>query len=323
MNYIMKKQNKKIRKILITGALGHIGASLIRNLNDQLTDEVILFDNMESRRFPSLYNLPKKKFKYRFAQDDILTADFNAYLKGTGVTTVIHLAAITDAEGSHKIPEQVEAVNFHGLKRVADACLKHKVKLFYPSTTSVYGSQALRVDETCTELKPQSPYAEAKLNSEIYLRSLKEKGLKFIICRFGTIFGHSIGMRYDTAVNRFTWQAATGLPLTVWKTAWKQKRPYLHLGDCVRAINLILTKDQFDGETYNVLTKNFTVEDVVNTIKEFVPTLAVNYVDSPVMNQLSYDVDDSKFRKQFGFKPTGNLKKGIAEKINSLKAIIR
>lgn len=312
---------RKKLTILVTGALGHIGSKLIRNLDNRLIDEVILFDNLESRRFPSLYNLPKKKFKFRFVQDDILTADFNAYLKDAGVTTVIHLAAITDAEGSLKIPEKVEAVNFHGLKRVANACLKAKIRLFYPSTTSVYGSQALRVDETCTELKPQSPYAEAKLNSEIYLRGLKKKGLKFVICRFGTIFGHSVGMRYDTAVNRFTWQAATGLPLTVWKTAWKQKRPYLYLGDAVRAINFILKKDLFNGETYNVVTKNFTVENVVKTIRQFVPKLAVNYVDSAIMNQLSYDVDDSKFRK-LGFKPTGNLKKGIGEKITSLKGII-
>lgn len=315
--------SRKQKKLLITGALGHIGADLIRNLQEGLFKEVVLLDNLESRRFPSLYNLPKKKHLYRFIQGDILTIDFNALLKKSGITTVIHLAAITDAEGSHKIPEAVEATNYHGLQRVADACLKNKVTLFFPSTTSVYGSQALRVDETCRELKPQSPYANAKLNSEMYLRKLGKKGLRFIICRFGTIFGHSIGMRYDTAVNRFTWQAATGLPLTVWKTAWKQKRPYLYLGDCVRAINLILAKNRFDGETYNVLTQNFTVEDVVSTLRKFVPALAVHYVDSPIMNQLSYEVDDSKFRKQFGFKPKGNLKYGIGEKVRQLRGIIR
>ena len=315
----MSKIRHNKNKILITGALGHIGASLIRNINNNLASEIILLDNLESRRFPSLYNLPKKKYKYRFIHDDILTADFDKHLKG--VSTVIHLAAITDAEGSHKIPEKVEKVNYNGLQRVADACLRNKVKIFFPSTTSVYGSQASIVDETCKELKPQSPYAWAKLKSEEYLKSLGPKGLKFVICRFGTIFGHSIGMRYDTAVNRFTWQAATGLPLSVWKTAWKQKRPYLHLTDCVRAVNFVLEKDLFNGETYNVLTKNFTVEDVVNTIKKFVPKLAVNYVDSPVMNQLSYNVDDSKFRK-LGFKPSGNLRRGINEKISQLKAII-
>ena len=309
----------RTKKILITGALGHIGANLIRNINENLVDEVLILDNLESRRYPSLYNLPKKKYKYRFIHDDILTADFDKYLKG--VSVAIHLAAITDAEGRHKIPEKVERVNFGGLQRLADACLKNKVKILFPSTTSVYGSQANVVDETCKELKPQSPYAWAKLRSEEYLKSLQPKGLKFVVCRFGTIFGHSIGMRYDTAVNRFTWQAATGLPLSVWKTAWRQKRPYLDLADCVRAINFILEKDLFNDETYNVLTKNFTVEDVVKTIKQFVPKLVVNYVDSPIMNQLSYDVDDTKFRK-LGFKPKGNLKRGISGKISSLKSII-
>jgi len=310
---------KKYKKTLITGPLGHIGSHLIRNLDKSVFNgEIILLDNLESRRFPSLYDLPKK-FKFKFIRDDILAADFDKYLKG--IDLVIHLAAITDAEGSNKIPEQVEAVNYKGLQRVADSCLRNKVKLFFPSTTSVYGSQLLRVDETCKELKPQSPYAEAKLNSEKYLLNLKKKGLQFVICRFGTIFGHSVGMRYDTAVNKFTWQAVTGLPITVWKTAWKQKRPYLYLGDCVRAINFVVKKDIFDGEIYNVLTANFTVEDVVNMIKKFIPKLAVSYVDSPIMNQLSYNVDDSKFRK-LGFKPIGNLEKGIREKIVTLKGII-
>jgi len=312
----MKKA--KYKKILITGALGHIGSQLIRNLDRNLVREVILLDNLESQRFPSLYNLPKG-FDFKFIRDDILTADFGKYLNG--VDAVIHLAAITDAEKSKEMADQVEAVNYQGLTRVADACFKHKVKIIFPSTTSVYGSQSSLVDETCTELRPQSPYAEAKLKSEQYLQSLKKKGLQFIICRFGTIFGHSVGMRYDTAVNKFTWQAANGLPITVWKTAWKQKRPYLYLGDCVRSINFILKKNLFDGEIYNILTTNFTVENVVGAIKKFVPTLAVSYVDSAIMNQLSYEVDDTKFRK-LGFKPTGDLKSGINEKILQLSGII-
>ena len=306
-------------KILITGGLGNIGSHLIRNLDRSMVHNVILLDNLESQRFPSLYNLPKG-FNFKFIKEDILTADFDKYLKG--VDAVIHLAAITDAEKSKQIPELVEAVNYEGLKRVADACLKAKACLFFPSTTSIYGSQASLVDETCKELKPQSPYAETKLNSEKYLQGLKRRGLKFVVCRFGTIFGHSVGMRYDTAVNKFTWQASTGQPITVWKTAWNQKRPYLYLGDAARAINFVLKKNLFNGEIYNVVTKNFTVENVVKTIQKFVPKLAVDYVDSAIMNQLSYEVDDSKFRK-LGFKPTGDLKKGIGEKFASLNGILR
>lgn len=312
--------SKKLKKIMVTGALGHIGAALIRNLEAGLYDEVILLDNLLSQRFPSLYDLPKKPYRYRFLREDILTFDFDKYFKKEGIQALVHLAAITDAAHSHEIPEQVEVVNFKGLQRVADACLRNRVKLFFPSSTSVYGSAETKVDETST-LKPQSPYAEAKLNAEKYLEKLGKKGLQFVICRFGTIFGQSIGTRYDTAVNRFTWQAVTGQPITVWKTAWKQRRPYLYLGDCVKAINFILKKNLFNRETYNVVTQNFTVEDVAMTIKAYIPSLAVSYVDSPIMNQLSYDVDDAKFR-QLGFKPTGDLKKGIGEKIASLAGII-
>ncbi|MBI4117379.1 MAG: NAD-dependent epimerase/dehydratase family protein [Parcubacteria group bacterium] len=306
------------KKFLVTGALGHIGSYLIRNFDPDLVKEIILFDNLESQRYPSLFDLPKK-FKYRFIQEDVLTANLDEHFRG--IDTVIHLAAVTDAEGSKKMPEKAEQVNFEAVKRVADACLKNGVKLIFPSTTSVYGSQDSRVDENCPDLKPQSPYAEAKLKAEEYLQSLKFKGLKFVICRFGTIFGHSVGMRFHTAVNRFTWQAVNNQPLTVWKTAWEQKRPYLELGDCARAVNLVIKNDLFDGETYNVLTENMTVKDVVGAIRKFVPILNINYVDSPIMNQLSYEVDDSKIRKT-GFAPRGDLRKGLESEIRNFKGIM-
>jgi len=310
--------SSKTKKILITGALGHIGSNLLRNIGKNVAREVIILDNLESRRYPSLFDLPKG-FKFKFVRDDVVTADFGKYL--TGVDIVIHLAALTDAEGTLKKPKQLRKVNFYGLIRVADACMVHGVKLLFPSTTSVYGSQDSIVDENCKELKPQSPYAREKLNAEKYLKKLGKKGLKYVICRFGTIFGYSVGMRYDTAVNKFTWQAAVGEPLTVWKTAYEQKRPYLYLGDCIRAINFIIEKDLFDGQIYNVTSGNFTVKDVVKTIGQFIPKLSVSYVDSPIMNQLSYEVDDKKFRS-LGFMPNGDLKTGIKSSIDKLRGII-
>ena len=117
-------RSKKYNKILITGALGHIGSHLIRNLDKSVVRDVILMDNLESQRFPSLYNLPKG-FSFKFIKDDITTADFRKYLKG--VDAVIHLAAITDAEKSKQMAEQVEAVTYQGLARVAEACLKSKI----------------------------------------------------------------------------------------------------------------------------------------------------------------------------------------------------
>ncbi len=306
---------KKKISVLITGALGHIGSRLMREMSPELISKIFLLDNLESQKHHSLFNLPHF-FDYRFIEDDIRTVNFNTYLRNTDM--VIHLAALTNAETSHERSEEVDSVNARGLKRLADYCLKHKVKLLFPSTTSVYGSQASRVDEDCQELRPQSPYAQSKLEAEQYLKKLGKRGLKFVVCRFGTIFGYSVGMRFHTAVNKFIWQAINDVPLSVWKTAWKQKRPYLDLGDCIRAVNLIIQKDIFNGQTYNILTTNFTVEDVVNVIKIYRPDLRVDFVDSRIMNQLSYEVDDSKFRK-LGFKPKGDLRRGIQETFKELQ----
>lgn len=308
----------KKKTILVTGALGHIGSRLIREISPGLVDKIVILDNLSTQRYSSLFNLPTN-FKYEFHEDDIRTANFTEYL--IDVDAVIHLAAITDAPSSVDKKEETFEVNLEGTKRLADACLIAGVPLLFPSTTSVYGSQEDVVDETSVDLKPQSPYAESKLQTEDYFRSLKDKGLRFVICRFGTIFGYSIGMRFHTAVNKFTWQAVNNIPLTIWKTAWDQKRPYLDIVDCIRAINFILEKDAFTGETYNILTNNFAVKDIVENIQRFIPNLKISYIDSAIMNQLSYDVSDAKFRS-LGFHSTGNLEKGIKETIDSLSGII-
>jgi UDP-glucose 4-epimerase len=305
-------------KILVTGALGHIGSRLIRDLHSRIsTCTIVMVDNMMTQRYCSLFNLPIGG-NYQFIEGDITDLDLPPLLKGVHV--VVHLAAITDAAGSFGKAAQVDLNNFNSTKRLAEACAHSGVRLVILSSTSVYGSQADIVDEDCTddELKPQSPYAVTKLKEERLVQQLiKDRGLKASIFRFGTIFGVSPGMRFHTAVNKFCWQAAMGLPISVWSTAYDQKRPYLDLRDACEAIAHIILSDLFDGRIYNVLTLNATVREVVDTIREFVCTLEVKFVDSEIMNQISYEVRDHRFCET-GFKASGSLSLSIEEEISLL-----
>ena len=305
------------KRILITGALGHIGSKLIHSIVPDEFKEVRMVDNLSTQRYASLFNLPKG-VNFTFIEDDILKADMVALTQDVNV--VIHLAAITDAASSFERREEVEQVNYQGTKRVAQACFENNARLLFPSTTSVYGSQSEVVDETCPieELNPQSPYAEYKLKSEQMLQEISlRQGLKFATCRFGTVFGTSIGMRFHTAVNKFCWQAVMGQPLTIWKTAMDQKRPYLGVGDAVEAIKFITEKDLFDGETYNIVSSNNTVRDIVDRITECIPETLVELVDSKIMNQLSYNVLAERIA-YLGFKVKSRLSKGIQDTINIL-----
>ena len=89
-----------MRKLLVTGALGHIGSRLLRSISPGSVEKVFLLDNLSTQRYPSLFDLPKNS-TYEFIEDDICTAHLEKYFNGTDV--VVHLAAITNAEESFSI----------------------------------------------------------------------------------------------------------------------------------------------------------------------------------------------------------------------------
>jgi nucleoside-diphosphate-sugar epimerase len=306
-------------KIVVTGALGHIGSRLIREIPDTFPEaQIVMIDNMSAQRYCSLFDLPPNG-NYAFVEGNVLEYDLKKLTDGADV--VVHLAAITDAAGSFENRETVEYENFTASKRVTEACRETNTALIHLSSTSVYGTQNDLVDEACSEseLKPQSPYAETKLREEKFLFSLgNSSGLRFVTCRFGTIFGVSPGMRFHTAVNKFCWQAVLSQPLSVWATAYDQKRPYLDLIDAVEALMFIISHNIFDGRVYNVLTANLTVRDIVDMIRTKMGDVEMQFVKSPIMNQLSYEVSNRRF-KELGFKFTGSLEKGIGQTIQLLK----
>jgi nucleoside-diphosphate-sugar epimerase len=279
-----------------------------------------MIDNLLTQRYCSLFRLPDRG-DYRFIEMDVANNDLRPIVEGADV--VIHLAAITDAASSFRNKEQVEQLNYGATAHVAEACKEENSAMVFVSSTSVYGTQGEVVDEDCSpeELKPQSPYAETKLREENLLQTLGNSGaLRFVICRFGTICGVSPGMRFHTAVNKFCWQAVMGQPITVWRTALHQKRPYLALGDAVEAFNFIIKHDLFDQRVYNVLTENLTVYSIIQFIEGYIPQLDIKYVDTEIMNQLSYEVSNLRFRK-LGLEFKGSVEKSIGETIELLTIV--
>ena len=222
-------------KVLISGALGHIGSYLIRELPKNIYfKKIYIVDNLDSQRFVSLFNLPN--FNYKFINKDLSKESFNE----DKVDIVIHFAAKTDATSSFYNDEAYKK-NKKITSKLVSYCKKHKAKLIFASSTSLYGTQDKIISENCktSELKPQSPYAKIKLEEERLIRKNLNKNL-FVILRLGTIYGYSVGMRFHTAVNKFCFQASSELPLTIWKTALHQKRPYLSIKDLGRSLIFII-----------------------------------------------------------------------------------
>ena len=306
--------------ICISGALGHIGSRLIRNLTVPDLGRVYLVDNFLTQRYASLFDLPGG-IDFVFKEMDILSEEMKSVIADSDV--LVHLAAVTNAEKSFEKNEDVEEINKNGLQYVAGLCADSGCSLIFPSSTSVYGTQDELMDEDCPEedLKPQSPYADSKIYGERVLAKLSvQKDLKYVILRLGTIFGYSIGMRFHTAVNKFIWQASLGQPITVWKTALNQKRPYCGLRDCVNAINFFSAKRLFDCQVYNIVTSNFTVKNITDLIRKYIPDIQISFVDSPIMNQLSYEVSCEK-SQALGLIYNDNIEESVQKTLLKLRNV--
>ena len=309
-------------RLVITGGLGHIGSGVLKKISSfYRVNKVLVIDNLLSNRFNVLFNITDdKKIKFNYLNRDILSLDLNKILKKNDI--IIHLAAITNATESFKIRNKVFNNNFLSTKKIANACIKKNAKCIFFSSTSVYGSsKKIMLESDKKNLKPQSPYAECKIKEENYINKVfknKKKG-KMVILRLGTIFGVSEGIRFHTAVNKFCFQAATKNPLTIWKTAYNQKRPYLDLNDVIRSIKFIIERNLFDNDTYNLASQNLTIRQLISKIKKY-KKIKINYVSSKIMNQLSFTVNCDKIKKK-GFRFKGNLDQQIKDTLNLFRGI--
>ena len=136
----------------------------------------------------------------------------------------------------------------------------------------------------------------------------------------GTITGISKGMRFHTAVNKFCYNTVLGDFIPIWNNALDQYRPYLSLTDAIKSIIFIINKDIFDQEIYNVLTKNYTVRQILQIIKKQNYKIKIKKTNSPILNQNSYKVSKGKFSK-FKIKFKKDINSDIANTLKLFKGL--
>jgi len=302
-------------KIIITGACGHIGSYLVSNIYKiKKIKEIFLIDNFHSKKYWPIFNL-KNKPKFSFHQIDVSKVNSLDVFKK--IDLVIHCASYTNAENSFSIKKEMYKNNINCMNNVVNFCIKKKAKLFHLSSTSVYGKQVKVVHEDDEKfLKPQSPYAEIKLIEEKILQKNK-KNLKYMTFRLGTIAGISKGMRFHTAINKFCLNAGLNKKIEVYKTAYNQYRPYLSLKDLFFTFRFCIEKKIYNNDIYNVLTGNYSVKQIINKIKKYKKKVRIKFVNSSIMNQLSYLVDDTKI-KRLGIKLKSKIDVDISETLSLL-----
>jgi UDP-glucose 4-epimerase len=300
--------------ILVTGGTGYLGSQLIRDLPTTPAFHgatIRVLDNQFRERYVSLWDLPAG-VPYEFLEGDIRDEpSLRQALQDVDI--VFSLSDITNAPVSFERKELTWDTNHRGVLGLFDRSVQAGVKKFvYTSTCSVYGPTSGLVNEDA-ECAPASPYGESKLAAEREMhRRAADIGFDWTALRLGTVYGWTIGMRFDTIINRFTYLAAQGQPLTVYDTAWKERRPYVSVKDAMQAYRIAATEAKAKGRVFNVVHENATMETIIGAIRKVYPAVPVTTTPTPSLNQLSYEVDGGRFRG-LGFQPKVGIVEGVRE----------
>jgi nucleoside-diphosphate-sugar epimerase len=254
---------------------------------------------------------------FEFLHDDI--QDTSSVRKALqGVHAVVHLAAIVGDPACARQPELARAVNQDASFALLEECQRAQVeRIVFASTCSNYGKMSdptQFVDET-SELRPVSLYAETKVAFEKALLDPKRTGgMCATALRSATVYGVAPRMRFDLTVNEFTMELLTKKHLCVFgEQFW---RPYVHVRDFARAIQLVLTEpvEKVQGDVFNVgsTDQNFRKLDLVELIKPYAPEGTVEFVKKNE-DPRDYRVSFEKIKTKLGFAISRTVQDGIRE----------
>jgi nucleoside-diphosphate-sugar epimerase len=313
-------QNKKIMKVLVTGAAGYIGSVLVRQLLCR-GYEVRGFDSLKFGG-DSLYDVMLNQH-FEFMQGDIRNpADIQNAL--VGIDAIAHLAAIVGDPACKKYSEEAEQTNWAGSVALFEAAEKAGVERFvFASTCSNYGKMPdpdSFVTET-SELRPVSLYAELKVKFEKYLlEERKDSAICSTALRFSTVYGFSPRIRFDLTVNEFTRNATINGEQEIWGAQFW--RPYCHVDDLARSVVLVLEspEEKVRANVFNVGTteENYNKGMIIEEVCKVVPNVKVNYVE---MNEdpRDYRVNFDKIKNTLGYTITKRVPDGVSEIYKLLK----
>lgn len=173
-----------MKRVLVTGATGHLGGLLVRELcNDPtLTIRILV---LPSERLGGLDG----------SNVEIMCGDVRDYAAVSravkGCDTVFHLASLIAVSASKPMRQRIWDVNVGGTENIARACTEHGVgRLVYTSSSEVFKPVPATLTETSEfDINTDFAYQISKIRATEIVRRYHREGLDTIIVYPTAIIG--------------------------------------------------------------------------------------------------------------------------------------
>ncbi|MBL8251363.1 MAG: GDP-mannose 4,6-dehydratase, partial [Candidatus Competibacter sp.] len=175
---------------LVTGAAGFIGSHSVEWLLGQ-GQRVVGVDNLRTGHLENLSaarSSPNFEWVLADAGDEAAMRELFERHRFSGV---LHLAALVSVPESFRDPALNARLNLTATDTLARLCLKFSCqRVIFASSAAVYGTAAALPNQESAPPQPQSPYAAAKLASEVMLLGYAASfGLEVACLRYFNVYG--------------------------------------------------------------------------------------------------------------------------------------
>ncbi len=171
--------------IVVTGAAGFIGSCLVRKLNDEGFNDIVLVDDFSHpEKAPNLEN---KKFS-----SQVDRKVFHSWLRENQhfVQFIFHIGARTDTTEFNK--DIFDELNLNYTKDIWNLCVEFGLPLVYASSAATYGSgeHGYKDEHSVVEkLVPLNPYGESKNDFDKWALQQEKKPYFWIGLKFFNVYG--------------------------------------------------------------------------------------------------------------------------------------
>lgn len=306
-----------MKKVLVLGAGGFIGAHLVKRLRKEGC-----WVKGVDLKLPPYAETQANDFLKGDLRDPLVCRE----AINTNFDEVYQLAAdmggagyIFVGENDYDIMQNSASINLN----VLEFCRKKDIKrIFYSSSACMYpeynqldpGDPNLKED-SAYPAQPDSEYGWEKLFSErLFLAAARNKGLAVRIARYHNIFG-SEGSWNDgrekapAAMCRKVAFAQNGGEIEIWGDG-KQTRSFLHIDECLEA-TLRLTRSDWQGPVNIGSDEMVTITELANIIMDVAnKKLSIKYIEGPI-GVKGRNSDNTLYEKKLGWRVSKSLKSGI------------
>lgn len=295
---------------LVTGGAGFIGSHLIEGLL-AAGHRVRVLDDLSTGMTGNLTPAAE------LIQGDV--SDPHAVRRAmTHVDTVYHLAALASVQRSVEAPAESHRICATGTVHVLDAARQANVRrVVFAASASAYGIPDGDVQSEETPIRPLSPYAAAKLASEVYCQAFAASyGLETVRLRFFNIFGprQRADSPYSGVIAIFTAALTEGRVPLIFGDG-EQTRDFTYVTDVVQACMLAAEKPDVSGEVFNVGTGRGTsllqLLDAMN--RQMGTNVKARHADPRAGDIRHSRADISKAKRMLGYEPRMAFEEGLAK----------